>query len=141
MHEVFNPDGNTYYKYDGRTVDVGIPSPVGVVNGTAFSADGKTMYRSQTDDRKIFVYDFDTATGTASRGRLFAVVPEELGCLPDGATVDTEGGYWSAWTAGPQGGTGWIARYTPDGKVMIETHLSLRRTWTIAVQVSRSRWT
>jgi sugar lactone lactonase YvrE len=115
MKDVFNPAGNAYYRFDGKTVVEGI-SPVGVVNGTAFSPDGKTMYRSHTDDCRIFAHDYDPATGTASRQRVFAVVPDGMG-LPDGATVDSDGGYWSAVTAPPSGGIGKITRWTPDGRL------------------------
>jgi sugar lactone lactonase YvrE len=104
-----------YYKFDGRSIEKMIAS-IGTANGTAFSPDGKTMYRAQTLDRLIFAYDYDSATGTPSRERVFAAVPRDLG-MPDGATVDTESGYWVALLAGPQGGKAGIARYTPDGRL------------------------
>jgi sugar lactone lactonase YvrE len=115
MTSVLKPVGNAYYRIDGKTVTQVI-SPVGVSNSTAFSPDGKTMYRGHTNDRHLFAHDYDPVTGTPSNQRVFAVVPDEFG-LPDGATVDTEGGYWMALPAGPQGGIGRVARYTPDGKM------------------------
>jgi sugar lactone lactonase YvrE len=99
----------------GRSIEKVI-APAGMTNGTAFSPDGKTMYRVQTMDRKIFAYDYDTATGTPSRERVFAVVPDDLG-VPDGATVDAESAYWVALPAPPEGGKAGIARYTPDGRL------------------------
>lgn len=110
-----NNTGSAYYRYDGRSL-VEVLRSVGMANGTAFSPDGKTMYRGQTTDRKIFAYDYDPATGTPSRERVFAVVPDDLG-MPDGATVDTEAAYWVALTAGPEGGKAGIARYTADGRL------------------------
>jgi sugar lactone lactonase YvrE len=107
--------GSAYYKFDGRSL-VEVITSVGMANGTAFSPDGTTMYRVQTTDRQIFAYDYDPASGTPSRERIFAVVPDGLG-MPDGATVDTEAAYWVALTAGPEGGKGGIARYTPDGRL------------------------
>jgi sugar lactone lactonase YvrE len=112
---VTSTSATAYYRFDGRSLEKVI-SPVGMPNGTAFSPDGKTMYRVQTLDRQIFAYDYDPITGTPSRERIFAVVPEELG-LPDGATVDTQGGYWVALPAPPEGGKAGIARYTPDGQL------------------------
>jgi L-arabinonolactonase len=103
------------YKFDGRSI-VKVIAPVGMANGIAFSPDGKTMYRAQTTDRLIFAYDFDLTSGTPSHERVFAVVPDDLG-MPDGATVDTEAAYWVALPAGPEGGKGGIARYTPDGRL------------------------
>ena len=106
-----------YFRFDGQRLDK-ILSPVGMANGTAFSPDGKTMYRAQTTDRLIFAYDYDPDTGTPSRERLFATVPQDLG-LPDGAAIDTEAAYWVALPAPPEGGTAGIARYTPDGELDI----------------------
>ena len=110
-----NNTGSAYYRFDGRSIDQ-VLSPVGMANGTAFSPDGTTMYRVQTTDSQIFAYDYDPSTGTPSRERIFAVVPEDLG-MPDGATVDSEAGYWVALTARPEGGKAGIARYTPDGRL------------------------
>ena len=102
-----------YYKFDGRRIDKMIAS-IGTANGTAFSPDGKTMYRAQTLDRLIFAYDYDAVTGTPSRERVFAVVPSDLG-MPDGATVDTESAYWVALLAGPDGGFYVGATLSPNG--------------------------
>jgi sugar lactone lactonase YvrE len=107
--------GTAYYRFDGRSL-VEVITSVGMANGTAFSPNGRTMYRVQTTDRKIFAYDYDPATGTPSRERIFAVVPDDLG-MPDGATVDTEAAYWVALTASPEGGKAGIARYTADGRL------------------------
>jgi sugar lactone lactonase YvrE len=107
--------GSAYYRFDGRSIDK-VLAPVGMANGTAFSPDGKTMYRVQTTDSQIFAHDYDPVTGTPSRQRVFAVVEHDLG-MPDGATVDTEGGYWVALTARPEGGKAGIARFTPDGRL------------------------
>lgn len=91
-----------FYKFDGRRLEKMI-EPVGMANGTAFSPDGKTMYRAQTTDRRMFAYDYDAETGTPSRERVFATVPDDLG-MPDGATIDTEAAYWVALPAAPEGG-------------------------------------
>ena len=50
-------------------------------------------------------------TGAISNRRVFATVPAELG-IPDGAAIDTEGGYWSALHGG-----GKLRRFHPDGSV------------------------
>ena len=114
--DMVSTDSETaYYRFDGDRIRKVI-APVGMANGTAFSPDGRTMYRAQTTDRKIFAYDYDPANGVPTRERLFAVVPADLG-MPDGATVDTEGAYWVALPAPPEGGTGAIARYSPDGRL------------------------
>lgn len=107
-------DGNgAFYRYDGRSLDRVI-APITIANGTAFSPDGRTMYRAESMLECIFAYDYDPATGTPSRERIFAKVPEKLG-HPDGATVDTEGGYWIALPN--TAGYGHVARFTPDGRL------------------------
>jgi sugar lactone lactonase YvrE len=61
--------------------------------------------------RTISAYDYDLATGTVSNKRLFAAI-KGLGGVPDGATVDAEGHYWSAIAGG-----GKIVCYNPDGSI------------------------
>ena len=105
-------DTGILYAFDGRIMKPTI-APIWAANGTAFSPDGKLLYRAETLDRKIYVYDLD-ASGHPSNGRLFATVPDALG-LPDGATVDAQGGYWAALPVGPGGGS--VIRFTPGGKL------------------------
>jgi sugar lactone lactonase YvrE len=45
--------------------------------------------------RQIFVFDYDLTRGRLSNRRLFATIPEHCG-IPDGAAIDTEGGYLCA---------------------------------------------
>ena len=108
-----NPDEmkGAFYRFDGKTPEVDI-APIIVANGTASSPDGETMYRSESMDCRIYTYDYDTATDRASNERIFASMPEGLGG-PDGANIDTEGGYWVSLVGAPKGG--FVARYTPDG--------------------------
>jgi sugar lactone lactonase YvrE len=109
-------EDNAYYRLDKHGI-VKVLSAVGIPNGTAFTQDGKIMYRAQTETRQIFAYDYDTATGTPTNERVFATIPEKYG-MPDGATVDSQGAYWVAVAAPPGGApTGGVARYTPDGKL------------------------
>jgi len=108
----------TYYRYDAGQWLPGIPK-IKVPNGTAFSPDGARMYRAESMSRQILAYDYDPQTAIPSNRRVFAEMPEGFG-IPDGATVDSEGGYWSAV---PFGETGKIARFTPDGK--LDLHFDL----------------
>ena len=111
----FKPDQpgvGTYYRYEAGIWTPMIPG-IRIPNGTAFSPDGTLMYRAETLDRTVFAYDLDTASGIVSNERVFASLPDHFG-LPDGATVDSEGGYWLAV---PFGETGQIVRITPDGQI------------------------
>jgi sugar lactone lactonase YvrE len=80
-------------------------------NGPAFSPDGRTCYFADSNSYKIYRYEIDPASGKVGPRRLFAAVPEHQG-MPDGMTVDAEGGVWSChWD-------GWcVTRYDPDGTV------------------------
>jgi len=102
-----------YYSFDGRSVQERI-APIDQANGTAFSPDGRTMYRSEWRSKTILAYDLDPDSGDVTGERVFVRVPDELGG-PDGAAVDSEGGYWAALPNGPQGGS--VARFTANGKI------------------------
>jgi sugar lactone lactonase YvrE len=111
----FKPDQpgvGTYYRYEAG-IWTSMISGIRIPNGTAFSPDGTVMYRAETLDRTIFAHDLDTANGTLSNERVFAKLPDHCG-MPDGATVDSEGGYWLAV---PFGEKGQVIRFTPDGRM------------------------
>ncbi len=82
-----------------------------VTNGVGWSPDNKTMYFTDSENRTILAFDFDILSGQIENRRTFVRVADDAG-LPDGLTVDAEGGVWSAhWD-------GWrISRYDPDGNV------------------------
>ena len=82
-------------------------------NGLAFSADGGTMYFSDSNRavRTIWQCDYDVDTGTPSSPRLFFDTAA-LDGRPDGGTVDSDGCYWMAGVGGWQ-----IYRITPDGNI------------------------
>ncbi|TRW17332.1 SMP-30/gluconolactonase/LRE family protein [Glacieibacterium frigidum] len=82
-------------------------------NGLAFSPDGRTLYFSDSfaDVRKVWAAPYDPATGTMGAARLFVDFANLPG-KPDGATIDSEGGYWSAAMASP-----YLHRFMPDGRL------------------------
>lgn len=83
---------------------------VSISNGLGWSLDGRLMYYVDTPTRRIDVFDFDPANGTAENRRSFARIPESEG-RPDGITVDSEGHVWVALFGG------WsVHRYDPDGR-------------------------
>jgi len=80
-------------------------------NGLGWSPDGRRMYYIDSMTQGMDVFDFDPRDGSISnRQRLITIAPDEG--LPDGMTVDAEGGLWMALH-----GTGSIRRYTPDGRL------------------------
>jgi sugar lactone lactonase YvrE len=91
-----DPDGSVQQVLDGATVS----------NGLEWSPDGRLAYYNDTPTHRISVFDYDEHAGLTGR-RTFA----DLGdALPDGLTVDAEGGVWTALYDG-----GAVRRYAPDG--------------------------
>jgi sugar lactone lactonase YvrE len=104
------------YRFDHRGLQQ-VMDGVMTSNGLAFSPDGRTLYFSDTPRFVIYRFDYDPDTGEASNRRVFARIEPTATDRgrPDGAAVDTEGCYWSAFYEGSR-----VRRYDPDGKVMAE---------------------
>ncbi|MGH7101080.1 MAG: SMP-30/gluconolactonase/LRE family protein [Acetobacteraceae bacterium] len=68
-------------------------------NGMGWSADRRQFYLSHSLERTVFVCTFDPASGALGPRRVFVQVPEALG-IPDGAALDSDGGYWCALNGG-----------------------------------------
>ena len=106
--------GGCYFRLDGDVLTP-VSGDIAVANGLAFSPDGRTMYAASTSWRKVRAYDVDPATGALSGERAFVDLDGEgpvRGGHLDGATVDSEGGYWLAVV-----GVGELRRYRPDGSL------------------------
>ena len=63
----------------------------GIANGIGWSPDGATLYFIDSPLQRIDAYEFDPATGDLGARRTVATIDPEDG-LPDGLTVDAEGG-------------------------------------------------
>jgi sugar lactone lactonase YvrE len=87
-----DPDGSVHRCFDGVTVS----------NGLEWSPDGSRAYHVDTPTRRIAVADAELRDR-----RPFAQVE---GGLPDGLTVDAEGGVWVALYDG-----GAVLRFTSEG--------------------------
>jgi L-arabinonolactonase len=112
------------YSLDGSAKCSLLDSGFVCVNGPCFSPDNQTFYCADSPRRTIYAYDYDIVTGRVSNKRKFAST-QELGGVPDGATVDAEGHLWSAIAGG-----GKIACFNPDG--------SLARTVEMPTQIPAS---
>ncbi len=80
-------------------------------NGLAWSADGRTMYHSDTSGF-IEAWDFNPADGSRSGHRVMARLTNEMG-RPDGGATDMDGNYWSA---GPSAGC--LNCFSPAGELL-----------------------
>lgn len=83
-------------------------------NGPCWSPDRRYLYVTDSlgDGRGTYRYDYDAATGAVSGRCLFAPSDPRENVLSDGATVDSDGGLWTA-----QHNAGALARYSPDGQL------------------------
>jgi sugar lactone lactonase YvrE len=99
------------YRLDKDFQVTKVLSGVTLTNGLDWTLDGQHMYYIDSMTQGVDVFDFDPATGNlANRKRLITIAPEQG--LPDGMTVDAEGGLWVALH-----GSGSVRRYMPDGRV------------------------
>jgi L-arabinonolactonase len=99
-----------YCRLDGDRLTV-VVRGVHVANGLAFSPDGRTMYAVTAPTKQVEAFDLDPITGDLSNRRPFMLLAPDEG-FADGATVDSEGGYWLANV-----GAGALRRYRPDGSL------------------------
>ena len=85
-----------------------------ISNGLAWSPDQRTLYHADTPARTISTYAFDAATGAVSGRREFAHFEDETE-RPDGAAVDSDGCYWTAFYRG-----GRVVRLSARGERLAE---------------------
>lgn len=110
------------YRYSDQvltTIDVGLLTS----NGMAFSPDNRWCYHSDTPRFTIYRHPYDIGTGEVGPREdwvKFTPTATDRG-RPDGASVDSEGFYWSALYEG-----GRIVRISPQGEVVGEYPLPVR---------------
>jgi sugar lactone lactonase YvrE len=100
-----------------------------VSNGTAFSPNGRTLYRSDTTAHRIFAHTLEPFSGALGPAQLWAEFQRRdssqplhsYGGRPDGAAVDSEGHYWVAQFEGQQ-----LLRLSPSGAVVQHIPLPVR---------------
>jgi L-arabinonolactonase len=86
-----------------------IDNDIFLANGPCWSPDDKILYHSDSIRKTIFAYDYDIETGIAANRRAWAST-EDLGGIPDGATIDRDGCMWMAICEGQK-----VVQFRPDG--------------------------
>jgi sugar lactone lactonase YvrE len=104
-------DGRLYRYSAQEGLSAPVVSDLVTQNGLAFSPDGRTMYLSDSHPsrRQVWAFDYDVDAGVPHNRRLFVDMSAYAG-RPDGATIDSDGCYW---TAGNDGSV--LMRFTPAG--------------------------
>ena len=109
MSDVRRDPVGTLYRMDESFTCTPLRNAIVIPNSLAWSPDGRTMYFADTMRHTIWAWDYDPATGDATRERVFA----DTGAgRPDGSCVDADGCLWNAEYGGWR-----LVRYTPAGKV------------------------
>jgi sugar lactone lactonase YvrE len=109
MSDVNRDPVGSLYRFDARFKWEKLRNAVIIPNSLAFSPDGRTMYFADTNRHTIWAYDYDPASGAATRERVFADTGKGR---PDGSCVDADGCLWNA-----DYGAARLMRYTPVGNV------------------------
>ena len=103
--------GKLYALDPGASALREIDDDIFLSNGPCWSPDDRIFYHADSIRKIIYAYDYDLDSGTVANRRRFAST-EDLGGIPDGATVDSEGHVWSAICEG-----GKLVRFRPDGSI------------------------
>ena len=91
------PGAGALYRYDGgleRVLD-----EVTLSNGIGWTRDDTRMYYIDSPAQRVDLFDFELASGRVDDRRPFVSIDESDG-IPDGLTVDDEGGVWAALYGG-----------------------------------------
>ena len=104
-----SPGAGALYRLDPDHSLTRLITGLGVSNGIGWSPDNRQMYYVDSLDHRLDVLDYDAATGEIGERKPLA----EIGggdVVPDGLTVDADGGIWVAvW------GGGAVHQYSPHG--------------------------
>ena len=120
MNNVTRAPEGSLYCFDGRGLREVVAGGIRIPNSLAWSPDDRTLYFADSLEQTIRAYPFDPAGARLGPDRDFARV--EPPAIPDGATIDAEGGLWSAEY------DGWrLTRYAPDGRVDRHVPLPVQR--------------
>jgi sugar lactone lactonase YvrE len=84
-------------------------SDLTIANGLDWSPDGTLMYFIDSPTYRIDLFDFDATNGVPSDRRTF-IEGEAADGMPDGMTVDADGGVWIAYF-----GAGEVRHFDPQG--------------------------
>ncbi|SFI10665.1 SMP-30/gluconolactonase/LRE family protein [Modicisalibacter xianhensis] len=124
MDDAEREANGSFYRFDRQGLheaDMGY----GVPNGPAITADGATLYH--TDSPSGTVYAFDVTDGKLANKRVHLRFDADKDGYPDGMTLDTEGGLWVAHWGG-----GRLSRFLPDGTLDRQVSLPASRVTSCA---------
>jgi sugar lactone lactonase YvrE len=105
------PGAGALYRLDPDLTVTTMLTGTGISNGIGWSPDERLMYYVDSLTYQVDVFDYDPATGAIDGRRRFAAVGQG-DVMPDGLTVDADGGVWVAvW------GGGALLHHDPAGRL------------------------
>jgi sugar lactone lactonase YvrE len=112
------PGRGSLYRLDPDGTVTRQVADIAISNGLAWSRDGATMYYIDSMTYQVDAFDFALAEGTIARRRPVLTF-DPAGGLPDGMTIDADGGLWVAFFGG-----GCVRRFDPvTGESTIQVDL------------------
>ncbi len=96
MHDAEEDPTGALYRFDGARVERKDEGYV-ITNGPALSPDGRTLYHTDTLDKRVYAFDL-AEDGSLSNKRTFVEIGD--GAYPDGMAVDSAGVVWVATFGG-----------------------------------------
>ena len=113
--------GGRLYRLERDLGLVPLVDDVQISNGMGFTRDYKHFYYTESEAHKIYLFDYDQATGELANQHVWKDFSTEPG-VPDGMTVDSEGCIWSArWN-----GNG-VFRYSPEGELLEKIEIPAKK--------------
>jgi len=92
------------YRMDKNYTLVQVTDRISLSNGLAWSLNNDTLYFIDSEGKKIYAFDYDLETGTATNKRILINYNTEDAYknfgVPDGMTIDIEGKLWVAHYGG-----------------------------------------
>ena len=111
------PAAGALYRLDPDHRVTRVLAGVSISNGIDWSPDERLMYYVDSPTHRVDVFDYDPGTAAFGNRRTF-VHAGGGDVVPDGLTVDSEGGVWVAMWGGSQ-----VRRYTPAGTLTLSMDL------------------
>jgi sugar lactone lactonase YvrE len=116
-----SPGAGALYRLELDGSSTTVLTGLTISNGIGWSPDGATMFLSDSGTARVDAFRFDPASGAISERRTVIRV-DQAGVVPDGLTVDEEGGIWVALWGGAA-----VCRYAPDGSLLSSIPLPVER--------------
>jgi sugar lactone lactonase YvrE len=116
-----SPGGGALYRLELDGSCTTVLTGLTISNGIGWSPDASTMYLNDSGTGCVEAFRFDGSSGAISNRRTLVHI-DQPGVVPDGLTVDEEGGIWVAlWNGGA------VHRYAPDGSLLASVPLPVQR--------------